>query len=253
MEKRGGYGIVYQNVLRNPNISIEGKAVYAYLAGYAGTTDECFPGISLMCEELGISKSRLYKHMAFLIASGVVEKKQTYNGNIKGKVIYRITHIVNEDFSVSEKSGSRDLGKPENSETIINSFKSNNKYKSKTPKSIKCYFSDNETLNQAFIDYVEMRKQIKKPMTDRAVELAIKKLHELATVPFSDAMDNNLAVQILNQSILNSWQGLFPLKQQKTACWHEKGGDAGGTGNQTRGQASDYFKQFIRNSDSDQD
>ena len=87
MEKRGGYGIVYQNVLRNPNISIEGKAVYAYLAGYAGTTDECFPGISLMCEELGISKSRLYKHMAFLIASGVVEKKQTYNGNIKGIVI----------------------------------------------------------------------------------------------------------------------------------------------------------------------
>lgn len=34
--------------------------------------------------------------------------------------------------------------------------------------------------------------------------------------------------------------------------WIEKGGDAGGTGNQTRGQASDYFKQFIRNSDSDQ-
>jgi len=71
-------------------------------------------------------------------------------------------------------------------------------------------------LNQAFLDYLEMRKKIKKPMTEKAVELAIKKLHELATVPFSDSMDNDLAVQILNQSVMNSWQGLFPLKEQKT-------------------------------------
>ncbi len=53
-------------------------------------------------------------------------------------------------------------------------------------------------------------------MTDRAVELAIKKLEELSASPFSDSIDNDLAIQILNQSVMNSWQGLFPLKEQKT-------------------------------------
>ncbi len=51
---------------------------------------------------------------------------------------------------------------------------------------------------------------------DRAIELAIKKLEELSALPFSDSMDNDLAIQILNQSVMNSWQGLFPLKEQKT-------------------------------------
>ena len=58
-----------------------------------------------------------------------------------------------------------------------------------------------------------MRKDIKKPMTEKAVDLAIKKLTDLSTAPLSGGMDNELAIQILNQSIFNSWQGLFPLKE----------------------------------------
>ncbi len=86
----------------------------------------------------------------------------------------------------------------------------------KPPKRAATYFPNDESLNQVFLDYLETRKQIKKPMTGRAVELAIKKLEELSTVPFSDSMDNDMAIQILNQSVMNSWQGLFPLKEQKT-------------------------------------
>ena len=130
MRKKGGYGIVYQCVLREPAISIEAKAVYAYLAGYAGVNDECFPSISLMCSELGISKTRLYKHMNMLVDAGVVEKVQTYNGNIKNKVIYRLTHSISNS-SVSEKIGIRENGNPQNKETnntiFINTNSNNNK------------------------------------------------------------------------------------------------------------------------------
>lgn len=76
------------------------------------------------------------------------------------------------------------------------------------------YYPD-ELLNQAFLDYLEMRKKIKKPMTDRAVNLAMKKLKELSTLPFSESMDNDTAIKILEQSIMNCWQGLFPLKEEK--------------------------------------
>ena len=77
------------------------------------------------------------------------------------------------------------------------------------------YYPNDDELNRAFSDYVTMRKSIRKPMTDRAIELAMKNLEKLTAVPIEGhgyAMDHDLAVQILNQSIMNSWLGLFPLK-----------------------------------------
>ena len=56
-----------------------------------------------------------------------------------------------------------------------------------------------------------MRKQIKTPMTDRAVGMAIKKLTELS------GGNSDTAVKILEQSIMNSWKGLFPLKDNKAS------------------------------------
>ena len=73
------------------------------------------------------------------------------------------------------------------------------------------YYPNDEILNKAFSDYVAMRKQIKKPLTDRAVELAMKKLAELSNG------DNDMAVKIIEQSIMNSWQGLFPLKDNNSS------------------------------------
>ncbi len=58
----------------------------------------------------------------------------------------------------------------------------------------------------AFENWIEMRKKIRKAPTARALELAQNKLEKLAP-------DNKeLQVQIINQSILNSWQDFFPLK-----------------------------------------
>lgn len=131
--------MVFQEVLRNPDITIEAKGLYAYLAGFSGAGDECYPSISLMCEEMGMSKTRLYKHMAVLVQFGVVEKVQTYNGNIKGKVIYKLTHTVvfsnsrfpkngeaeNQCNAVSENLGIRYTGIPRNEETKNNILKNN--------------------------------------------------------------------------------------------------------------------------------
>ena len=81
--------------------------------------------------------------------------------------------------------------------------------KSKGSKPMAVYYPLDEKLNKAFVDYVEMRKQIKKPMTERAIELAQKKLEELSKG------DNDVSILILEQSVMNCWQGLFPLKEEK--------------------------------------
>ncbi len=75
------------------------------------------------------------------------------------------------------------------------------------------YFPDDK-LNQAFLDYKEMRVRIRKPMTQRAIQMAISKLEKLATPPGQDHMDNDLAIEILDQSTFNSWQGIFPLRDE---------------------------------------
>lgn len=87
------------------------------------------------------------------------------------------------------------------------------KIKEKKDAATLAYYPNDEDLNRAFADYVQMRKLIKKPMTDKAVSLAMSKLQKLAVLPFSETMDNDLAIRILEQSVMNSWQGLFPLKE----------------------------------------
>lgn len=77
----------------------------------------------------------------------------------------------------------------------------------KGKKAVPAYYPNDEKLNAAFADYVDMRKKIKAPMTDRAVTLAMNKLAELS------GGDNDLAIDILNQSVMNSWKGLFELKK----------------------------------------
>ena len=45
-------------------------------------------------------------------------------------------------------------------------------------------------------------------MTDRAVTLLINKLNDMSPIVAEQ-------IEILNQSIVNGWQGIFPLKDQK--------------------------------------
>lgn len=66
-------------------------------------------------------------------------------------------------------------------------------------------FSDEE-LKVAVYDFIKMRKAIKKPLTTKGLELMIKKLYSLST-------NIQEQIQILNNSIMNNWQGIFPLKQ----------------------------------------
>lgn len=66
-------------------------------------------------------------------------------------------------------------------------------------------FTDDELKNTVY-EFIKMRKAIKKPLTTRGLELMIKKLYKITT-------DINEQIEILNNSIMNNWQGIYPLKQ----------------------------------------
>ena len=89
------------------------------------------------------------------------------------------------------------------------------------------YFSYDEKLNEAFLEYAKMREKIKKPIsTQHTVDLLVKKLKELSTV--NGHMDNDKAIEVLNQSIMNNWQDLYGLKSNNNSSRsfnnHNQGG-----------------------------
>jgi hypothetical protein len=90
-----------------------------------------------------------------------------------------------------------------------------NERNNKKPHAV--YYPTDDLLNQTFTDYVEMRKQLKKPMTERAVQLAMNKLESLS------GGDNDKAIKIIEQSIERSWAGLFELKEDKRSS-NQQGG-----------------------------
>ena len=55
-------------------------------------------------------------------------------------------------------------------------------------------------------EFVEMRKKLRKPLTSRAAQLIDSKLKKLQ-------LEGNNPTQVLEQSIRNSWQDVFPLRK----------------------------------------
>lgn len=71
-------------------------------------------------------------------------------------------------------------------------------------------------LDDALRGFEEMRKKLRKPLTDRAKRLTLGKLEKLA--PGNEEMQ----IAILDQSVENSWQGVYRLK---TEDWKGNRGD----------------------------
>lgn len=88
-----------------------------------------------------------------------------------------------------------------------------NKKERKPKKQTKSYdeqiteYTQNEELQNALKAFVQMRSFIKKPMTEYALKLMLKKLDDLGN-------NDTTKIAILNQSITHNWQGIFPLKDE---------------------------------------
>ena len=98
------------------------------------------------------------------------------------------------------------LKETKQNKTKIEKEKNKKKNETEFDQLINQNFSDEE-LKSTIYEFIKMRKAIKKPLTTRGLELMIKKLYKLTT-------DIDEQIEILNNSIMNNWQGIFPLKQE---------------------------------------
>lgn len=126
------------------------------------------------------------------------EKQKKLTGNVNNESVVN-TCKTNSKANVSRTDIEIDIEK-ENK-------KKNTKEKGEelAPKPEPVKYSDDPQLDEAIHEFIKFRKGIKKPMSDVAVKLMMNKLESLSH-------DRHEQVQILNQSIMQGWTGIYELK-----------------------------------------
>ena len=76
-------------------------------------------------------------------------------------------------------------------------------------ESILSQFAVSDEFKDAINEFIKMRKLIKAPLTERALKLIINKVREMGKTEEEQ-------IAIINQSVANSWKGVFPLKDNST-------------------------------------
>ena len=77
--------------------------------------------------------------------------------------------------------------------------------KDKNKNKIKNIYYTNEKLNELFLEFLQVRKEIKAVNSDRAINMLINKLNNY---------DDETKIKMIEQSIVNSWKDVYELKEQ---------------------------------------
>lgn len=97
-------------------------------------------------------------------------------------------------------------GIPSNISISKTIFISNNNIEEKENKQKKkneIYFENNK-LNDLFIEFLQLRKKLKAVNSDRAIKMLINELNKY---------DDDIKYKMIENSILNSWKSIYPLKE----------------------------------------
>lgn len=160
--------------------------------------------IVLACIRRHIFSKELYEKYHILTSRGI-QKRYAMATAERKRVDWKKEYLLIDVPKNSVISADNSINPPNNSINPPNNPQSKGK-ESKRKKSRGNNIVPSE-ISSAFSAFVEMRKKIKKPLTDYAIELSIKKLEGFAPG------DYPTQIAILNQSIEHCWQGLFPLKE----------------------------------------
>lgn len=210
-----GYIKNHRKTLDNPTVckDTEHFAIWHYLL-YEAKYKPCasmFGGRKIMLKpgQLTTGRRQIAEH--FNIAESKVQRvlktfeneqmieQQTSNKN-------RLITIVEwEQYQMIEQQTEQQLNNNRTTtEQQLNTPKERKKVRKKECKEI--YKSIPLELHSVVTDFIDMRKKIKAPATDRALEIMLKKLDGLS------GGDTGTAIKILEQSIENGWKTVYPLK-----------------------------------------
>lgn len=167
---------------------------------------QLFTSLKSLSERWGWSKGKVERYLNMLENDTMVIKNRDANGTLLTLVNYD-NYQGMRDANETQTERRRDS---DGTQTGPNkNIKNDNNVKNDKNKEPLRYFPDNEQLEETFAEFRKMRKAIRKPMTDKAIDLMLRKLERMS-------VDPAVQVKILEQSIMNNWSDIYELKNKET-------------------------------------
>lgn len=176
--------------------------------------------------ELFLTEDEVRTAIKHLISTGEITKQTTNKYSVITVSNYELYQDVPEQIPSNSQTDTKQI--PNNSHSIPKQFptieerknirreegkkerrKEDKKEGTNVPKKKEpaVYYPNDENLNKAFVEFLKMRKTIKKPLeTKTGITRAMNRLEKLS------GGDNDLSIQILEQSIYHCWQDIYELK-----------------------------------------
>jgi len=190
--------LVIQGWMRN-ELKLKGNElmVYALIYGFSQDEESEFNGsIGYIADWIGSTKQTVHNVLKSLCDKKLLHKKENYMNGVKFCSYSAILPVVKkiDGGVVKNFDGGSQKIRPNNIDNNTNT----NIY-SDVPDEIKA----------VFMEWVAMRKSIKKPVTTKqTVTRALNKLYELSQDPVEQ-------VKLIELAIDKCWLGFYPMKQEK--------------------------------------
>ena len=161
---------------------------------------QLWTSIGNLAKDVGISEKQIRNCLKKLESTSEIVTQGASNGTM-------ITVCKYDSYQAKEETEGEQMGEQRaNDGQTMGKQGATNKNDNNTnnEKEIKKYFED-EKLNSLFEDFIEHRKQMKKPMTDRSITMHVNKLN-------NESVPN--AIKMIERSIEHGWSSVYDLKEK---------------------------------------
>ena len=230
MNKTKNYTVMSNEHLKDKRLSLKAKGLLSVMLSLPDTWDYSISGLVAICKE---SETAVKSTLNELKSCGylVVTKKmpnETESGRIE--YVYDIFEKAQTEKQLVEKQGVekqgvenlgvenlgvenvRQLSTKESSTDKSNTDESSTNKKKERKRAgydeIIDSYTENEELRSAIVEFVKMRKMMKKPLTNKGLSLLLTSKKGLDGLASNDAEK----IDVVQQSIMRGWLGFFPLK-----------------------------------------
>lgn len=225
--ERAYYAVIPATVRYDKDLPANAKLLYGEITALCHEKGYCWAQNQYFADLYGVSILSVKRWINALVDKEYVFRTLTYKPNSK-EVDKRYlslkpgieidTRWYQNCTDPSNKNDTRGGIKNDTDNNTYMNITFNNTYKEKNIKkesvdSVISMYTENQELKDALKDFSEMRNKLKKPLTTRAMKLALKELDKLA-------IDDFTKIDIVNQSIVHGWQTFYSLqnkgKKEKT-------------------------------------
>lgn len=212
MEKPNYFGILPANVRYDKNLKPMEKILYTEISSLTNKDGYCYATNSYFSKLYEVHKNTVGTWINNLEKQGYIKTVLIYKKGTKEIIERRIYINQKIDTPINEKVDTyqqKDLepinqkvDTPINENIEENNTSINNKINN-------IYLYKGSEFEKAFSDFKIMRVGKKEPLSKPAEDLILMKLYKLA------GDNEQLAIEILNKSTINSWKDIFPIDKKQ--------------------------------------